>query len=85
MPGCNALLLGWLLYRSGLVPRLIPALGLMGRRCGHVPRHDPVTALAPIATAPIFGWELSLGVRLVVKGFKPSPIATGMAEPNVAA
>ena len=28
--------------------------------------------------------ELSLGLWLVAKGFKPSPIATGMAEPKVA-
>jgi LuxR family maltose regulon positive regulatory protein len=34
--------------------------------------------LAAIATAPIFLWELSLGVWLVVKGFKPSPIITGV-------
>jgi hypothetical protein len=33
----------------------------------------PVTVLAAIATAPIFVWELSLGLWLVVKGFKPSP------------
>lgn len=30
IPGFNALLLGYLLYRSGLVPRLIPMLGLIG-------------------------------------------------------
>ena len=30
MPGINALLLGYLMYRSGLVPRLIPVLGLIG-------------------------------------------------------
>jgi len=29
--------------------------------------------------------ELSLGVWLVVKGFKPSPITIGPAEPNIAA
>jgi hypothetical protein len=34
--------------------------------------------LAAIATASIFLWELSLGVWLVVKGFKPSPIITGV-------
>ena len=32
-----------------------------------------VPALAVIATAPIFAWELSLGLWLVIKGFKPSP------------
>jgi Domain of unknown function (DUF4386) len=81
IPGVNALLLGYLMYRSGLVPRLIPGLGLVGAplliasaiatlfRSG-----DPVTVLATIATIPIFLWELSLGVWLVVKGFRPSPI-----------
>jgi len=29
--------------------------------------------------APIFVWELSLGIYLVVKGFRPSPITAGMA------
>jgi hypothetical protein len=92
MPGFNALLLGWLLYRSGLVPRLIPALGLIGAplliasaTAALFRGNDPITVLAAIATVPIFLWELSLGIWLVVKGFKPSPITTGMAEPNVAA
>jgi hypothetical protein len=86
MPGINALLLGWLLYRSGLVPRVIPVLGLIGAplliasATTALFRGDhPVTVLAAIATAPIFVWELSLGLWLVVKGFKPSPVTTGMA------
>ena len=37
--------------------------------------HDhKFTALAVIATIPIFLWELSLGIWLVAKGFTPSPI-----------
>jgi Domain of unknown function (DUF4386) len=85
IPGVNALLLGYLMYRSGLVPRLIPVLGLIGAplliasaTATLFRSNDPVTVLAAIATAPIFLWELSLGVWLVVKGFKPSPITTGM-------
>jgi hypothetical protein len=31
-----------------------------------------------LAGIPVAAWELSLGVRLVVKGFRPSPITTGM-------
>ena len=92
MAGLNALLLGTLMYRSRLVPRLIPTVG----RIGGVLLLIDVTAIffgsydlgAPwhaIAAAPIFVWELSLGLWLVVKGFKPSPITIGMAEPNVAA
>jgi hypothetical protein len=30
MPAFNAALLGYLMYRSGLMPRLIPAMGLIG-------------------------------------------------------
>lgn len=91
MPGINALLLGSLLYRSGLVPRVIPVLGLIGAplliasaTTALFRGNHPVTALAAIATAPIFLWELSLGVWLVVKGFKPSPITTGMAAGPIA-
>ena len=90
VPGVNALLLGYLMYRSGLVPRLIPVLGLIGAplliasaTATLFRGNDPVTVLAAIATVPIFLWELSLGVWLVVKGFKPSPITAGMTEPKV--
>jgi len=81
MPGINALLLGTLMYRSGLVPRVLPVIGLIG-----APLHitavvltmfgviDRVGSVALIAALPIAVWEFSLGVYLVVKGFKPSPI-----------
>ena len=92
IPGVNALLLGYLLYRSGLVPRLIPVVGLIGAplliasaAVTLFRSNDPVQVLAAIATIPIFVWELSLGVWLVVKGFKPSPITAGTAEPKVPA
>jgi hypothetical protein len=81
--GINALLFGTLLYRSRLVPRIIPALGLVGA---------PLLIAATVATvlglteqgsvwfapgaALIFVWELSVGIYMVVKGFKPSPITT---------
>jgi len=86
MPGINALLLGSLLYRSRLVPRIIPIIGLIGGPMliaavfatllsGSVPPPS-VTALAAL---PVAAWELSLGVWLVIKGFQPSPITAGMA------
>ena len=37
MPAINALLLGSLMYRSRLVPRVIPALGLIGAPCSSAP------------------------------------------------
>ena len=85
MPGINALLLGSLLYRSRLVPRIIPVLGLIGAPLlitaviatllgGSV----PPPSWAALAALPVAAWELSLGVWLVVKGFKPSPITAEM-------
>jgi len=68
------------------VPRLIPAQGLIGAplliasaTLALFRGNDPVTVLAAIATVPIFVWDLSLGVWLVIiKGFRPSPITAGM-------
>ncbi len=87
MPGFNALLLGWLMYRSGLVPRIIPLMGLIGapllitatfaQLLGLLAQG--VSPVAGLAALPVAAWELSLGVWLVVKGFTPSPITAGIA------
>jgi hypothetical protein len=89
LPGVNALLLGYLMYRSGLVPRFIPVMGLIGAplilaagTATLLGFTEQVSVWTGIATAPIFAWELSLGVWLVVKGFKPSPITAGMVAPS---
>jgi hypothetical protein len=81
----NACLLGSLLYRSGLVPRIIPLVGLIGAPLLLASDIAVLFGLwtqtslpAGIATVPIALWEISLGVWLVVKGFRPSPITTGM-------
>ena len=87
MAGINALLLGSLMYRSGLVPRVIPLLGLIGGPLllasvtGIVfSTHDLDSGLHVIAAAPIFLWELSLGVWLVIKGFRPSPVTAAVTS-----
>ena len=81
MPAVNALLLGSLLYRSRLVPRAIPLLGLIGAPlligADVAVLFDLIgrTSTPAVLTAlPIALWELSLGIWLVVKGFRPSPI-----------
>jgi hypothetical protein len=79
MPGINALLLGSLMYRSRLVPRVIPALGLIGAPlliCTVIATLFGGLKLGSpeLAALPVGAWELSLGVWLVVKGFQPSPI-----------
>ena len=82
LPGIKALLLGYLFYRSGLVPRIIPALGLIGApliissAIGQILGvNEQVSVWSGIAVLPIFLWELSLGLWLVFKGFKPSAMA----------
>ena len=81
MAGVNALLLGTLMYRSRLVPRAIPVMGLIGAPlilvsviAAFFGLHDLTSATHTLAVLPIFVWELSLGVYMAVKGFKPSPI-----------
>jgi hypothetical protein len=77
----NGLLLGYLMYRSGLVPRGLAVLGLIGGPLLLASfvgvlfgAFEQVSLPAAIATIPEFLWELSLGIYLIVKGFKPSPI-----------
>ena len=77
----NGLLLGYLMYRSGLVPRQMAVLGLVGGPlvCASgiavmFGVFEPGSAGQFIATIPEIAWELSLGIYLTVKGFKPSPI-----------
>jgi len=85
MPCMSALLLGTLMYRSGLVPRAIPLMGLIGAPLlltstiavlfGLI---EPISAWSAIATLPVALWEFSLGLWLTFKGFKPCPITAGM-------
>jgi len=77
----NGLLLVYLMYRSGLVPRRMAMLGLVG---GPLVCASGIAVLfgalgkgsagQGIATVPEFAWELSLGIYLIVKGFKPSSV-----------
>jgi hypothetical protein len=88
----NGLILGYLMYRSGLVPRGMAMLGLIGGPLiilsGTLVLFDviePGSGAQVIATVPEFFWELSLGIYLMVKGFKPSPITAGLGSPAAAA
>ncbi len=91
MPVFNGLCLGYVMYRSGLVPRILPTIGLIGAPLllaadiaiffGFFERTGPIA----LAALPIAAWELSLGIYLTVKGFRPSAVAalrsTRPAEP----
>jgi hypothetical protein len=87
MPVVNAALLGSLLYKSRLVPRVLPVVGFVGAvvllASVGATMHDllgPLPSLWGIAVIPIALWEFSLGVYLVVRGFRPSPITAGYAR-----
>jgi hypothetical protein len=81
----NGLILGYLMYKSELVPRRMCWLGLIGGPLiiitgtaillsGNNPSSG-LRSVQAIATAPEFLWELSLGVYCTWKGFRPeSPI-----------
>ena len=85
IPAVNALLLGSLLYQSRLVPRILPVIGFVGAILlvagdiavlfGFIEQRALSTALAAI---PIALWEFSLGIYLVVRGFRPSLITGGI-------
>ena len=78
----NGLILGYLMYRSELVPRGACWLGLIGGPLliatgtaimftGNDPS-DALRSLQGLATIPEFLWELFLGVYCTFKGFRPS-------------
>ncbi len=79
IPGLNAVLLGYLMYRSRLVPRVIPAMALIGAPLFLVAAAASLlglnaqgSVLSAIGFVPIALWELSLAIWLTFKGFDPS-------------
>src|SRR4051794_24931553 len=78
----NGLILGFLMYRSELVPRWAALLGLIAGPLiivsgtavmfsGDHPS-DTLRSLQGLATIPEFLWELFLGVYCTFNGFRPS-------------
>jgi hypothetical protein len=73
--GMNSLLLAWLMHQSGLVPRIITRLGLVG---------GPLVAASglgvlfglygpaahAVSAVPVFAWEVSFAVYLITRGFR---------------
>jgi hypothetical protein len=90
MPAVNDLLLGSLLYRSRLVPRVLPVLGIIGAPFLIANTivfmfgisSGPLYVLTAIGVLPIALFEFSLGVWLTVKGFNPSAVTSLAAKPT---
>jgi len=87
MPAVCDLLLGFLLYRSRLVPRALSLIGIVGGPVllvgylavmfGLIGQRAP---LAGLSALPVALFEFSLGVWLVVKGFNRSAITSVLPE-----
>ena len=82
----NGLMLGYLMYRSGLVPRGMAILGLIGGPMLILSfvlilfgAYDNGSGPSALLALPEIAWEASLGIYCAWKGFRPSPIA----EPTV--
>jgi hypothetical protein len=84
MPAVNDLLLGYLLYQSRLVPRVLPVLGFIGAPLLIANTillmfgitSGPIFVLTAIGVLPIALFEFSLGVWLTVKGFNPAAVTS---------
>jgi len=77
----NGLILGYLMYRSGLMPRGMAVLGLIGGPLIIVTGVGVLLGVLEeggvwqVGVIPEFLWELSLGIWPIVRGFNPSAIA----------
>jgi len=84
----NGVLLGYLMYRSALVPRGMALLGLIGGPLAFIGgvfvlfgAFDSPSGALFAFTAVEIAWEASLAIYLTVKGYRPSPL---LAEPSPA-
>jgi hypothetical protein len=88
----TGLILGWLMYRSGLVSRRMALFGVIGGPLlaasgiavllGVIPQGS---SLQGLATVPEIIWEAFLGLWLTFKGFRQAPIlAAESPEPAIA-
>lgn len=87
----NGLMLGYLMYRSGLVPRQMAMMGLIGGPMLILSFililfgvYENGSGPAFLLAAPEIVWEASLGVYAAWKGFRPSPITSETWAPDSA-
>jgi hypothetical protein len=85
----NGMILGYLMFKSGLVPRRMAMLGLVGGAVlvlnfGLIlaGAYKNGEGLSGVLTIPEAAWELSLGIYCAWKGFRPanSMVETGIGE-----
>lgn len=88
--GANTMTLAFVLYRSRLVARFIPMLGLFGGALVFFSGSGQIFGLfgqistpTVLMAIPVFAWEISLASFLFFKGFKPEAEARLTASPVV--
>jgi hypothetical protein len=74
----NGLMLGYLMFRSGLVPRRFAQFGMLAGSFALLTAvlvlfgaYEQVSGASALLTLPEAVWELSLGIYLIVRGFRP--------------
>ena len=77
----NGLMLGWLMYKSGLMPRRLAMVGLIGGPMLILSFvmilfgvYENGSGPAALMALPEIVWEVSIGIYCAWKGFRPSPI-----------
>jgi Domain of unknown function (DUF4386) len=82
--GVNGLLLGYLMYSSGLMPPRLAMLGIIGGPLVFASSiavlfgaYDQTDSGAGLAALPEAAFEASFAIYLIVKGFRPSRILSG--------
>jgi Domain of unknown function (DUF4386) len=77
----NGLILGYLMLRAGLVPRRFAQFGIAAGSLALLTAllvlfsaYGQTSGASFVLTLPEAAWELSLGIYLIVKGFKPSQV-----------
>jgi hypothetical protein len=85
--GPSTLMMSYLLYRSKLVPRFIAVLGLVGGPLIFASAvlvmfgvYLQISVWGVIAALPVFAYEMSLAVWLMVKGFNAPAISPALAK-----
>lgn len=83
----NGILLGYLMYRSALVPPRMALLGLVGGPLAFVGGVlvlfdvlEPLSAELFALTTPEIAWELSITIYAIAKGFRPSRVLDGYGQ-----
>jgi hypothetical protein len=82
--GVNDILLGYLMYSTGLMPPRLAMFGLIGGPLIFASSiavlfgaYDQTSSTAGILTIPVFIFEASFAIYLIVKGFRPSRVLSG--------